>query len=348
MRITRSSTLTQLLIIAALMAPALWSSAWAEPLTGLAYLMGADQPVKSSTLTNPAVESIVLRTHWKTVEPTEGAYKFTYYSGQIPKVLPAKPFSLGVAAGTNAPPWLYSAGVKPFSFVDQDGAITTTPLYFDPVYLTKYSAVITAMGATFKATPPGSVYIGCGNSKAGDWFLSGQTTDVNNLLAQGYTSQKMIDACLTLLDVTAKAFPSSQIRLPIGTTPQALDKTHTTTYVVDTILKTAEQRWPGKLIALSASASATTLTADKITSGKWLTMKTTPTQRGFQALWFAAGDTTCRMNGGKKPCVAATMLNTMINTMKTYGINYGEIYGADFDSTDAAVKTVLDANSTLQ
>jgi hypothetical protein len=324
----------QLILVALLcMLPQLLPPAHADELpTGVYSLTPPGKPVPSTILTNPVVSGVSVRWQWQNVEPVEGVYDWSYFDREITKVANAgKKVLLRIASGgQNTPQWVFDAGVQTFSFVDpQTNATVTAPVWWDPIFLEKKKNFIAAMGQHF-TTHPNVVLVSssCANATSDDWAVPTSSTDIQNLLALGYTSEKLIHACKEIIDATMAAFPNPFTLMAINRGAKGLDPD--VDYVAEHVVDYAMMRYPGRFIVQKNSLSARTWdpwTASQLHG--WQVLYDVRPMVAGQMLWYVTDDPTCRMNGKIKPCDPVQMLRQAVIIGAHYEMLYQEIYQKD-------------------
>src|SRR5207237_955451 len=101
-------------------------------------------------------------------------------------------------------------------FVD-DGVSVTIPVFWDPTFLAKKKAMIAALGAHFTNNSAVKIVAASfANAKSEDWNVPHTDVDVQNWLAAGYTSEKLLDAGKQIIDATMAAFPNQYVTLAIA------------------------------------------------------------------------------------------------------------------------------------
>lgn len=310
-----------------------------EP-TGVYSLIGARMKVSSATTDNPNVSGIVLRDKWINIEPQQGVYDWSYLDETIASLASVdKKLMLGVISGSliGSPSWLYDLGVKKFSFIS-DGVTQSIPVFWDPIFLENKKNLIRELGARYSANKQiVSIHAHCMNSNTDDWFVPATTTDINNLLALGYTTEKAIDACKQIIDTTMEAFPNQTVRMAIGRINMAMDTVlKDSDYVAKELIAYANTTYPGRFYAQRHNLNAVVPDPFDPTSklDGWQVMFDNQPMTAAQMVWMASDVKTCRMNGNKTPCNSVTMLNNAVTLATHYGMKYLEIYQADIQNSE--------------
>ena len=249
----------------------------------------------------------------------------------------------------SVPDWLLAdyPDIQTFSFIDTNpysptyGQPLTIPVFWDPIFLAKTTALIQAAGARYAANPS-IVVVGCSfaNSLGGDWNIPQTPQDIANWLAAGYTSELMVNAGETIIDATMAAFPNQNVVLPIGLGAPGLDPT--VTYLAESVVDYATTTY-GRFITTKDALAATTPDPSTVLFD-WLTLFNQCPNVAAQMLWNVSGDTTYRMNGGV-PGNKQTILLNAITIGARYGTQYQEIYEADLE--DPTLSSVINTANTL-
>ncbi len=304
---------------------------------GVYNLPAPGKPVAAAILTNPLVAGVAVRWTWPVVEGSEGTYNWSYFDEQIARVGAAgKKVLLRITAGgKNTPSWVFNAGVQTFSFVDKEpysptyNQTVTIPVFWDPIFMQKKKNFLAAMGQHFADNPNVIlVAVSCANATTDDWLVPSTTTDVQHWRAIGYTSDKLINACIETIDATMAAFPNQVVVLAVSRSGNKLDPNPD--YVANAVVDYTLQTYPGRFIVQKNSLSADTPDPMILpVLGAWQIIYDNQPAVAGQMLWFVTNNSTCRMNGGVKPCDPATVLLDAVETGAHYGMLYQEIYQQD-------------------
>jgi Beta-galactosidase len=308
--------------------------------TGIYSLTSPGKPVNAAILTNPLVSGVTIRWQWQNVEPIEGVYDWSFFDREIARAANAgkKVLLRIVSGGKNTPSWVFEAGVQTFTFVDpQSKEKTTIPIYWDPIFLEKKKNFIAAMGQHFANNPAVKlVSTSCVNSRTDDWMIPDSPKDIKKWQSVGYTSDKLINACLDIIDATMTAFPNQYVLMGIGRSKNGLDPG--ADYVASHVVDYAMTDYHGRFVAQKNSLSAQIWdpeTSPQLLDGWQLLYDSRPMVAG-QMLWYVSNDPTCRMNHGKTPCEPVSVLQEAVTTGAHYEMLYQEIYQMDILNPDLA------------
>jgi len=229
---------------------------------GVFSLFGTGTAIANDALENPDVVGISIRQDWAALEPNEGNFDWSFLDAQVAQAAAyGKVILLRINTQAGKPAWVTAAieqaGGLFFTF-DDDGVPTTIPVFWDPTFLAKKKAMITALGAHFTNNPTVKIVVASfANAKSEDWSVPHTGPDVANWLAVGYTTEKMLDAGKQIIDTTMAAFPNQYVTLAIGGNGHVggtnLDPT--ATYVAANSVAAGRAAWPGRLIVQINSLS---------------------------------------------------------------------------------------------
>jgi Beta-galactosidase len=292
---------------------------------------------------NADVDGISARQNWSDLEPTENVYDWTYLDKVTAKAAAAgKPVLLRISTQANKPAWVTAAvtdaGGTFFTFDGKDGQ-TTIPVFWDPTYLAKKTAMIAALGAHFTNNPAVKI-VGASfaNAQSEDWAVPHSPADVTAWFAAGYTSDKMLAAGKQIIDATMAAFPNQYVTLSVGTnghTGSGPNLDPTANYVANHAVLDARASWPGRLIVQKNTLTTFTPAAPG-TGTVWAFLWNSGPDIAGQMFYWCFGDTTYRVNGGV-PADPAIVLRNSIDIGLGYGMKYIEIYRTDVLNLPAVI-----------
>jgi len=291
---------------------------------------------QDEVLANPDVTGVTLRQGWSDLEPTEGVYNWSFLDDAVATVGDAgKVVLLRIGTQAGKPAWVTTAIKRArgkFFTWDDNGVQTTIPVFWDPTFLAKKTAMIAALGAHFTNNPNVAIVVASfANATSEDWNVPHTTIDVTNWRAVGYTSQKMLDTGKTIIDATMAAFPNQFVTLAIGGNGHlgfGKDLDPTATYVAENAIATARASWPGRLNAQVNAFSTFCPTAPGTELSVWNLLYDSQPDVAGQMVFQCANDPTYRVNNGI-PIAPGLALTRSINKGVPYGINYMEIYQID-------------------
>jgi hypothetical protein len=312
------------------------------------------QPAGQGTGPDPAVyrnidvDGVSVRQNWSDLEPTEGVYDWRYLDNVTARVAAAGKAVLlrvitgggDIVAGGNCPTWVMDAvAAEPlppsqkFYTFNEDGRSVTIAVFWDPVWLAKKTAMITALGARYSSNPAVKIVgVSFANSKNEDWNVPHTPPEVTAWFAAGYTSAKMLDAGRQIIDATMAAFPNQYVTLAVAGNGPRLDPD--ADYVARNAVLNARASWPDRLIVQKHSLGTFIPTAPGTGTAWELLWNSRPDVAG-QMVYWCYGDTTYRVNHGV-PIDPSTALTTSVDKGVGYGMKYIEIYRRDIVNLPAA------------
>jgi hypothetical protein len=306
--------------------------------------------INDTALNNPDIIGVSIRYGWMDLEASEGVFDWSFLDSEVARAATAgKQVLLRIGTMAGRPAWVttavQNAGGKFFTFMD--GSVQTTiPVFWDPTFLAKKSAMITALGAHFTNNP--TVTIVCAsfaNATSEDWNVPHTGPDVTQWLSLGYTSDKMLAAGQQIIDTTMRAFPNQLVTLAVGGNGHVgsgHDLDPTADYVARNAVDTAQASWPGRLIVQVNSISTFMPAAPGDDYSAWrLLWDSQPIVAG-QMVYRCVNDPTYRVNNGI-PIDPAVALRKSINNGLEYGIKYLEIYQTDVINLPAIIRYAHDA-----
>ena len=304
---------------------------------GVFCLLPAGGRAGDNVLNNPDVMGLGIRQTWADLEPTEGHYDWTFLDSEVGRAAGAgKVVLLRILTQVGKPAWVTTAVTNAggsFFHFDKDGVATTIPVFWDPTFLAKKKAMIAALGAHFGNNPTVKVVaVNFANANSEDWSVPHTPPDIEQWIALGYTSQKLIDTGKAILDATMNAFPTQFITLAVAGNG-TLDSD--VSYVARNAIANARASWPGRLIVQKNSLAAKTPPAPGTGTVYDVIWESQPEVAG-QMLAAAADDLTYRDNDGV-PDTAANILHRTTDIAVGYGMKYMEIYQKDVTSLPAEI-----------
>ncbi|RLA24813.1 MAG: hypothetical protein DRQ62_04315 [Gammaproteobacteria bacterium] len=304
---------------------------------GIFALTKSGRPVPEKLLTNPSVSGIVVRDRWRKLAPAEGQYNWSYLDNQFARINRTnKQISLILGyGGLSIPDWLLSKGIRLFNFTNANAFSRayrqkiSIPLFWDVEALDYKKQLISHAGARYTNQPGLTMVTAqCANALTGDWNIPKNEQDIEQWLELGYSSEKLISACKEIIDATMQAFPKQVVKMAVGPVPAKLgDKP---TKVATEVVNYAMERYPGRFIVQRNNLSAVTPDPRKSKQlGVWSVIWNNRPASAAQMLWNASNTKSCRLNGQRKPCDSAMMLQQVIKIGLAYEVSHLEIYAID-------------------
>ncbi len=191
-------------------------------------LEGCSENVLAPYLDNPNLDGFSLRAAWSDIEPAHGSYDWSLFDAVVDHAAShGKKVMLRILAGTRTPEWVYTAGAARFDFVDDNpyhstyGEIISMPVPWDPIFLTHWFEVVTAMGARYADHPAVVLVAITGPATAGEMHL-GDKDNSEAWHAVGYSNEVLIETWKLTIDAFVTAFPE-QYRLVAVANPVSFD-----------------------------------------------------------------------------------------------------------------------------
>ena len=301
---------------------------------GVFSIANVDKDPTNTVLENPDVDGISLRHAWSTLEPTEGNFDFTFLDEAVDLCTTnGKQALIRIGTQEAKPDWVTTAVQRAhgkfFTFLNR-GVTTSIPVFWDPTYLAKKTAMITALGAHFTNNPTVTIVVASfANATSEDWGVPHTPIDVTNWLNLGYTTQLMLDTGATIINATMAAFPNQFVTMAVGGTGHVngINLDPTEDYLARNAILNARALWPGRMIAQKNDLKSCIPLApgtDTLYSMIWDFQPDVGGQMVFQCF----NDPSFRANCGI-PTDPAIALTASITDALTYGEKYVEVYQTD-------------------
>jgi len=296
---------------------------------GVFSLGAAGVPCSERVLQNPDVDGVSIRQDWADLEPSESAFDWRFLDSEVSRAAAAgKKVILRINTQGGKPAWVTAAvteaGGTFYTFLS-DGVETTIPVYWDPTFLAKKKAMITALGAHFTNNPAiVIVWTSFANAQSEDWSVPHTPSDIEEWHQVGYTTDKLLDAGKQIIDTTMTAFPKQYVTLAIAGSG-SLDPDPN--YAARNAILAARATWPGRLIVQKNNISSFNPPAPGIGTVFEPLWDSRP-DIGGQMLWNCSVDPSYRMNNGIADEPAA-ILHRSVNAGAAYEMNFIEMYQVD-------------------
>jgi Beta-galactosidase len=320
---------------------------------------GAGAAKKAAVYSDPNVDGISVRQKWYDLEPKDGVFDFRFLDTVTSKAAAAGKkvlLRIGTSGGSadkrgSTPNWVFDAikaeplpASQKFFTWNDNGRQRTIPVFWDPVYLAKKKAMIRALGAHFAKHPAVKIVSASfANASSEDWAVPHTDTDVRNWLAAGYSSYKMLNAGMQIIDATMSAFPYQYVSLAVGgnghTGRVNLDPDEN--YVARHAILAARASWPGRLIVQKNTLATFTPPAPGTDTLYQLVWDSAPATAA-QMLWWCYGDKSYRVSGGVH-IDPSKALKKSVDVGLGYGLRYIEIYRKDILNLREVTKYAHDA-----
>ena len=288
---------------------------------------------QEEVLANSNVDGVTIRYDWASLEPTEGIFDFSYLDTTVASVAQAgKKVLLRISTQTGKPKWVTTAvknaGGLFFRLVS-DGENVSIPVFWDPTFLKKKTAMIAALGDHFADNPTVAIVVASfANATSEDWNVPHTPDQVQQWMNLGYTSEKLVDAGHTVIDATMTAFPNQYVTLAIGGNGSGTGRLDPSSdYVARTVVDDERALWGNRLIAQKNDVS--TFIPDFPGEDTLYSMITDFAPNvGGQMLYQCINDPTYKVNNGV-PIDPALALTLSVIKAVAYSEKYLEIYQID-------------------
>jgi hypothetical protein len=286
--------------------------------------------VREQVLDNPDVTGVVIRQDWSELEPSEGDFDWAFLDSEAERATESgKVILLRINGQANKPQWVtdavQEAGGIFFTF-DDNGVETTIPVFWDPTYLAKKKAMITALGAHLTDSNNLKVVSASfANATSEDWNFPHMPAEIAEWLALGYTPEKVLEAGKEIIDTAMMAFPNQYVTLAIAGDGNL---NPTPTYLAENAIAEARATWPGRLIVQVNSLATFNPIAPGPEGSVWNLLWNSQADVAAQMLDNVFGDFTYRVNGGIEGDFGE-ILTDSVNAGASYGVHYVEIYQTD-------------------
>jgi len=304
---------------------------------GVYNLIASGGKINAKTLTDPNVDGISIRDSWANVNPGPGMFNWSYLDSVVAIAKQAnKKVLIRISDGSiNIPYWVMKKVKTTFTFDDPgSGNKVTIPVFWDPFYLQMKGELIAAFGKHYANHPLVTIAsVGIANSNSDDWAIPHTPTDLANWAKVGYTSQKLIDACTTIINAMMTAF-TTQVMVAATNPNGNLDADPDT--VRTAVVAAARSNWGNRLNVSQYNLSAMTFSPPPPPIGNFWRFWSQQSPVAAQMLWFTYGDGSYRNNGGTAGDFS-TILTAAVDIGKAYGSQFIEIYQTDCVNLPAVI-----------
>jgi len=173
----------------------------------------------SRFLDHPLTAGISVRTDWKTLEPVDDKYDWSYLDDMLAVAAESdKKIMLRVVSAWMSPDWVYEAGAKDFWYNEKhnNNQLSRMPVPWDTIYLNKWRDFVKALGERYNNNSNLAVIAVTGASRSAEMYLPNSTEDIAQWDAIGYSETKIVSAWTFIIDTFAAAFPDKPIILPVS------------------------------------------------------------------------------------------------------------------------------------
>jgi len=199
-----------------------WAAAPPDP-GGLYVLLKPNQLFESKTVESYPAEGISLRTSWKDLQPSKDGYDWSYLDQTLRRARAAgKKVMIRVLPGIHSPDWAL-AGVDTIPYTVRktghplQGRTVLIPVPWDPVYLGRWTAFISALGQRFRDDPSLVLVQMAGpTANTAEMHLPKSPEDRALWEQKGYRRDRLVAAWQTVIDAYSKSFPGRSLAVDIS------------------------------------------------------------------------------------------------------------------------------------
>ena len=277
---------------------------------------------------HPELDGLAFRTSWKILEPLPGAHDWSTLDAALQAVRArGKKLTLHVGvASRGLPGWLAPMGSATYTYRAPGGELVTEPVPWDPVFLSRYEALVAALAAHIRARGDGELLHAVSDgAPVAEMSLAG-CRDARLADGMPYGRSQYLDAWKRTVDAHAGSFPATRLLVSAPVAVICMPDNDGKAFYTEVMNH-----------ALAASANAMVFAADLNAAGSARLAQVDAPLRAragvaFQMIWSSTGDTQDRMQGPLEAAVCQGLGS---------GGRYFEIYKADLSSTDAAVRGAI-------
>lgn len=208
-----------------------------SPFKGIYVASDWNKPVEEYVLQSTGVDGVFLRLYWDKLQTSATTFDWSYLDPELKRIAKAgKSISIGVAAGSHSPEWVYKAGVPSLSFDEfrKQGKgkrfSITIPVPYNEKFLQLWTGFIQSFATHLKTMP--DVYSKISlvkltgiNETTVEVRLpaqkeisneKGSSTDAPAIWSQaGYTPQKVLDAWNRILNAYYDNFNDKYVSIAV-------------------------------------------------------------------------------------------------------------------------------------
>lgn len=205
---------------------------------------------------------------------------------------------------------------------------------YDPVFLAKWTAFISAAGARYANESTVAYVLGSSESVTNGWGMPTTDANGNSWTSYDYTTDKLLGAMKTIVDAFMGAFPTTAEWVEVGVITFEPDVSgNTTTYVAEQIADYGFSTYPDRFGVWREDISGCT---GEPAQGAWPILWDHKGRDGAQMLWHVQDGPTRMNKCGLMPNDKPTVLQAAVQRGLDYGMPYLEIYEVDVTDPDLA------------
>jgi hypothetical protein len=192
---------------------------------GIYSLMKSGDFVNAAAVKLPFVEGVSIRATWKTIEPEQGHFDWSYLDRALAETRVAhKKAMLRILPGVHSPAWLGKTGIHFLEIKDTNkfhksfGRTLRIPLAWDEAYLDLWMRFIAQLGARYSNHEELQlVHIAGPTVHSAEMHLPKHSSENREILIEaGYGKDNIVSAWKKVIDAYAVAFPGKSLALNIA------------------------------------------------------------------------------------------------------------------------------------
>lgn len=271
------------------------------------------------------VAGFALRTFWDKVEPVEGQLDWAHFDEGVALARRhGKALGLSLAGGMRTPEWVYAAGAERFPFTWRTHfapeSQAVMPLPWDETYLSKWDALLQAMGPRYDAEPCVAYVTMGGLAFASETHFVRDRGDLPRFEEAGGLP-RWCEAAKRIIDSYARAFPTTPFVLAMATPAPGSEGEAALREVV----KYGTTKYPGRFGVMNHGLNAQS-------SARWylnalVESLSDATTVGFQMVWSTRGPSARMLRG--------TLPEALQRAVELKG-HFVEVYEADCNDAQYA------------
>jgi hypothetical protein len=273
-----------------------------------------------------SVDGLAFRALWRQLEPADGRYDWSTLDAAFDAVRAhGKKLTVHVAASDGTgPAWLTAAGMATYSYASPAGS-GTDALPWDPVFLDRHARLVAALAEHVRARGDTALLRAVSDgAPVAEMSLRG--CNDGQLGSVAYSRNSYLQAWQTSVAAHAAAFPGTPIFVSAPVDVICRPDQDGTAFYKDVM--NHARTLPAQFAVFAADLNA--LGSNRLGTVDAGLLAALPI--GLQTLWSVSNDPTLRMAGPLRDAVCKGL---------QAGARYFEIYKADLDSTDAAVRDAV-------
>ena len=324
--------------------------------SGVYYLGTANIPISTTNYSNPNISGVVVRFNWNDVETSPGVFNWTYVDGEI-----AKATTYGKKASLQPlgePTWMASLGIQQYYYVDNNtfhstyGQVISSPIVWDPIYVTRFQNLLQAM-ATKYANNTTVSYINTIGGSFSRGLPATVVTDTTTLAtapfytAFPYNADTLATLINAQIDYYMSLFPNTPLWCSVDYVSfETQASGHDRNYLATLYTNYGITNYPSRFGLWREDIAGCNPQSTIPTGNQWYIMQQNSCRTGAQMLWNVQDGPTRMNQCGLTPNTKQVVLDAAVQKGLSLGMRYLEIYGIDIQDTSLSTN-IQQANSLL-